>query len=112
MDFADVRRLVLSIDEEKVTEQMVEQLIKYLPNRDEMLQLTAYKDKINDLSDAERFGVIVSSSVWCDNKLDEAIYNYRACDIDIGCTNTWYLTVSPHVLLPSVYIIDFDGSPS
>ena len=59
MEFADVRRLVLSVDE-KVTEQLAEQLIKYLPNKEEMLQLTSYKDKINELSDAERFGVIVS----------------------------------------------------
>ena len=63
MDFAEIRKLVLSVDDEKITEQLVEQLIKYLPNKDEMMQLTTYKDKINDLSDAERFGVIVSPPV-------------------------------------------------
>ena len=60
MDFADVRKLVLSVDDEKITEQLVEQLLKYMPNKEEMMQLTSYKEKINDLSDAERFGVIVS----------------------------------------------------
>ena len=59
MDFADIRKLVLSVDE-KISEQIIEQLIKYLPSKDEMMQLLAFKDKINDLSDAERFGVIVS----------------------------------------------------
>ena len=52
---------MLSVDDEKVTDQLIEQLIKFMPNKDEMMQLLAYKDKVNDLSDAERFGVIVSS---------------------------------------------------
>lgn len=60
MDFGDIRKLVLSVDDEKLHEQTIEQLIKYMPNRDEMMQLLAYKDKMNDLNDAERFGVVVS----------------------------------------------------
>lgn len=59
MDFADIRKLVLSVDDEKLHEQTIEQLIKYMPNKDEMMQLLAYKDKMNDLNDAERFGVVV-----------------------------------------------------
>lgn len=59
MDFADIRKLVLSVDDEKITEQLIEQLIKFMPNKEEMMQLTTYKDKINDLNDAERFGVVV-----------------------------------------------------
>ncbi len=60
MDFNDIRVLVLSVNDEKCTEQLLEQLQKYMPNKEEMMQLTTFKDKINDLSDAERFGVIVS----------------------------------------------------
>jgi dTDP-glucose pyrophosphorylase len=60
MDFGDIRKLVLSVDDEKLHEQTIEQLIKYMPNKEEMMQLLAYKDKMNDLSDAERFGVVVS----------------------------------------------------
>lgn len=61
MDFAEIRKLVLSVDDEKITEQHIVQFIKYMPNKDEMMQLMAFKDKMNDLNDAERFGVIVSS---------------------------------------------------
>jgi len=60
MDYKDIRKLVLSVDDEKLTEQLVEQFLKYMPSKDKMMSLTAYKDKINDLSDAEKFGVIVS----------------------------------------------------
>ena len=76
MDFVEVRKLVLLVVDEKVTEQLVEQLIKYLPNKEEMMQLTAFKDKLNDLSDAERFGVIVSYSsyVSCCQHVVHVIY--------------------------------------
>lgn len=65
MDFAEIRKLVLSVNDEKITEQLIEQLIKYMPNKEEMMQLVSYKDKINDLSDAEKFGVIVSVCHVC-----------------------------------------------
>ena len=52
---------MLSVDDEKLTEQHIVQFQKFMPNKDEMMQLMAYKDKLNDLSDAERFGVIVSA---------------------------------------------------
>ncbi len=67
MDFAEIRKLVISVDD-KIGEQIIEQLIKFMPNKEEMMQLLAFKDKINDLSDAERFGVVVSKKplllVW------------------------------------------------
>ena len=63
MEYKDVRSLVLSCDGEKLTEQLLEQLSKFMPGRDEMIQLMSYRDKINDLSEAERFGVVVSTII-------------------------------------------------
>ena len=50
---------MLSVNDEKMTEQLLEQLLKYLPNREEMQQLIPYKSKISELSEAEQFGVVV-----------------------------------------------------
>lgn len=61
MEYKDVRHLVLSCDGEKLTEQLLEQLSKFMPSKDEMIQLMSYRDKMNDLSEAERFGVVVST---------------------------------------------------
>ena len=36
MKHADVRKLVLSVDDEKLTEQLLQQLLKYLPNKEEV----------------------------------------------------------------------------
>ncbi len=60
MDFNDIRKLLLTMDEEKMTELLVEQFVKYLPSKDELIQLGALKDKYDELSDAEKFGVVVS----------------------------------------------------
>lgn len=80
MEYQDVRSLVLSCDGEKLTEQLLEQLAKYMPGKDEMIQLMAYRDKMNDLSEAERFGVVVSISV--------SIHNYVPFIHTHTCTST------------------------
>lgn len=92
MPHHEVRSLVLSVDDERMTEQILQQLVKYLPGKEEvgvkcaalklmtcayhvtitwlspvyymhnglclmffqMLQLMGFRDKINDLSDAEQ----------------------------------------------------------
>ena len=36
MKHVDVRKLVLSVDDEKLTEQLLQQLLKYLPNKEEV----------------------------------------------------------------------------
>ncbi len=63
MEYKDVRNMVLSCDQERLTEQLLEQLSKYMPSRDEMIQLMSYRDKVSDLAEAEQFGVIVSLCV-------------------------------------------------
>ena len=60
MDFKDIRKLLLTMDEEKMTELIVEQFVKFMPTKDELIQLNSLKDKYDELSDAEKFGVVVS----------------------------------------------------
>ena len=57
--------MVLSCDRERLTEQLLEQLSKYMPSRDEMIQLMSYRDKMSDLAEAEQFGVVVSEGCVC-----------------------------------------------
>ena len=70
VNFDGVKRLILSVDDEKLNEQLLAQLLKFLPSKEEMQQLGTYKDKLSELSDAEQFGAIVC--------------NY----IDLGCVTT------------------------
>ena len=59
MPYPEIRSLVLGVSE-SMTDQMLGQLLKYLPKREEMDSLAAYKSKISELSDAEQFAVVVS----------------------------------------------------
>lgn len=60
LDSDGVKRLILSVDDEKLNEQLLAQLLKFLPSKEEMQQLGTYKDKLSELSDAEQFGAMVS----------------------------------------------------
>ena len=60
LDSDGVKRLILSVDAEKLNEQLLAHLSKFLPSKEEMQQLGTYKDKLSELSDAEQFGAMVS----------------------------------------------------
>ena len=64
LDSDGVKRLILSVDDEKLNEQLMAQLLKFLPSKEEMQQLGTYKDKLSDLSDAEQFGAMVCAVVY------------------------------------------------
>eukprot|EP00731_Ephydatia_muelleri_P030908 Em0022g422a len=77
MNYEDVRDLVLSVDGEKMTEQMVQQLLKYLPTKEEVTQLQAYKDKRSELADAEQFVVVMSDVRRLPERLDCMLFRVR-----------------------------------
>ena len=52
--------MVMVVDDERVTEQLLQQLLKFLPGPDQMKQLQDMKGMIKDLSDAEQFCAVVS----------------------------------------------------
>lgn len=58
--YEEIRRRILEVDEEKLDVAVVEQLIRYLPEPEQMKQLTALKDEYDTLAPAEQFGVMVS----------------------------------------------------
>ena len=79
MPYKEVRNMVLSVDD-KLSEAILAQLLKYMPKREEvrnsthnthalddhivlsvqMESLAPYRNKILELSEAEQFGVVVS----------------------------------------------------
>ena len=59
LDSDGVRKMILSVDDEKLNEQLLAQLSKFLPSKEEIQQLGQYKDKMHELSDAEQFGAMV-----------------------------------------------------
>ena len=78
LDSDGVKRLILSVDDEKLNEQLLAQLLKFLPSKEEMQQLGTYRDKLSELSDAEQFGAMVGHEkhVTC---IRDDHYQIRVC---------------------------------
>ncbi|XP_048350879.1 protein diaphanous homolog 3 [Sphaerodactylus townsendi] len=56
----DIRMMILEIDEAQLSESMLQNLIKYLPEQKQLGQLSKLKSEYNNLSEPEQFAVVMS----------------------------------------------------
>ena len=75
MPYPEIRSLILGVSD-TLTDQMLEQLLKYLPKREEMDSLAPYKNKISELSDAEQFAVVVRGLMYSTHTLIDCTIYY------------------------------------
>ncbi|XP_036950617.1 protein diaphanous homolog 3-like isoform X5 [Acanthopagrus latus] len=61
MPYQEIRRMILEVDEEQLTEPMIQNLVKHLPEQEQLNALAKYKDEYASLSEPEQFGVVMSS---------------------------------------------------
>ena len=59
--YDELTRRIVEVDEEQLTAQLVEQLIKYMPEPKQISQLAQLKDQYDDLAEPEQFCVKVCS---------------------------------------------------
>ena len=64
--YAELKRRIVEVDEEQLEVAQVEQLIRYMPEPEQMSQLAALKDEYDTLAEAEQFGVVVRSVLFID----------------------------------------------
>ena len=57
--YDELRRRIIEMDEEALTVQMLEQLIRYMPSHEAIQQLAAFKDEYDDMAEPEQFSVKV-----------------------------------------------------
>uniref|UniRef100_A0A4W3GR19 FH2 domain-containing protein n=1 Tax=Callorhinchus milii TaxID=7868 RepID=A0A4W3GR19_CALMI len=60
MPYYEIRNAILEVNEEKLTESLVQNLIKQLPEQEQLNFLAELKDEYDDLAEPERFGVVIS----------------------------------------------------
>ena len=58
--YEEIKRRIVEMDEENLSVAMIEQLIKYMPEPEQMTQLAELKNEYNTLAEPEQFGVKVS----------------------------------------------------
>ncbi|XP_061671073.1 protein diaphanous homolog 3-like isoform X2 [Syngnathoides biaculeatus] len=61
MPYKEIRQMILEVDEEQLTEPMIQNLVKHLPEQEQLNALAKYKNDYPNLSEPEQFGVIMSS---------------------------------------------------
>ncbi|XP_055363407.1 protein diaphanous homolog 3-like isoform X2 [Betta splendens] len=61
MPYQEIRRMILEVDEEQLTEPMIQNLVKHLPEQEQLNALAKYGNEYANLSEPEQFGVVMSS---------------------------------------------------
>uniref|UniRef100_A0A8D3BPI3 Diaphanous-related formin 3 n=1 Tax=Scophthalmus maximus TaxID=52904 RepID=A0A8D3BPI3_SCOMX len=61
MPYHEIRRMIVEVDEEQLTEPMIQNLVKHLPEQEQLNALAKYKNEYANLSEPEQFGVVMSS---------------------------------------------------
>uniref|UniRef100_A0A8C8BFD9 Diaphanous related formin 3 n=1 Tax=Otus sunia TaxID=257818 RepID=A0A8C8BFD9_9STRI len=59
--YEDIRMMILEVDETQLSESMVQNLIKHLPEQEQLNALSKFKSEYKSLSEPEQFGVVMSN---------------------------------------------------
>ncbi|XP_027137336.1 protein diaphanous homolog 3 isoform X3 [Larimichthys crocea] len=60
MPYQEIRRMIVEVDMEQLTEPMIQNLVKHLPEQEQLNALAKYKNEYANLSEPEQFGVVMS----------------------------------------------------
>ncbi|KAF7703658.1 hypothetical protein HF521_022665 [Silurus meridionalis] len=60
LPYEEIRRMIVEVDEEHLTEPMIQNLVKHLPDQEHLNALAKYKHEYTSLSEPEQFGVVMS----------------------------------------------------
>ncbi|XP_043925014.1 protein diaphanous homolog 1 [Protopterus annectens] len=61
MPYQEIKNVILEVNEKVLTESMVQNLIKQIPEQEQLHMLAELKDEYDELAEPEKFGVVISS---------------------------------------------------
>lgn len=61
LPYEEIRDIILEVDEERLSEALIQNLIKNLPEQKELTALAELKDEYEELCEPEQFGIVMSS---------------------------------------------------
>ncbi|KAF5900628.1 protein diaphanous 1, partial [Clarias magur] len=61
LPYEEMKNVILEVNEKSLTENMVQSLLKLLPEEEQLNVLSEMKDEYDDLAESEQFGVVISS---------------------------------------------------
>ncbi|XP_072732718.1 protein diaphanous homolog 2 isoform X4 [Ciconia boyciana] len=74
LPYEEIKNIILEVDEEKLSESLIQNLVKNLPEQKELDALAELKDEYNDLAEPEQFGVVMSSVKMLQSRLNGILF--------------------------------------
>ncbi|XP_043560433.1 protein diaphanous homolog 2 isoform X2 [Chiloscyllium plagiosum] len=75
--YEEIRNIILEVDEEKLSEPMIQNLVRYLPEQKELNTLSQFKDEYDDLCEPEQFGVVMSTVKLLRPRLNNILFKLQ-----------------------------------
>ncbi|XP_038630931.1 protein diaphanous homolog 2 isoform X4 [Scyliorhinus canicula] len=75
--YEEIKHIILEVDEEKLSEPMIQNLVRYLPEQKELNTLSQFKDEYDDLCEPEQFGVVMSTVKLLQPRLNNILFKLQ-----------------------------------
>ncbi|XP_009586086.1 PREDICTED: protein diaphanous homolog 2-like, partial [Fulmarus glacialis] len=74
LPYEEIKNIILEVDEEKLSESLIQTVTENLPEQKELNALAELKDEYNDLAEPEQFGVVMSSVKMLRSRLNGILF--------------------------------------
>uniref|UniRef100_A0A8C1G6K2 Diaphanous-related formin 2 n=1 Tax=Cyprinus carpio TaxID=7962 RepID=A0A8C1G6K2_CYPCA len=74
LPYEEIRDIVLQVDEERLSEALIQNLIKNLPEQKELSNLAELKNEYEELCESEQFGIVMSSVKLLRSRLNGILF--------------------------------------
>ncbi|XP_064218721.1 protein diaphanous homolog 2 isoform X3 [Aotus nancymaae] len=74
MPYEEIRNMILEVNEDMLSEALIQNLVKHLPEQKILNELAELKDEYDDLCEPEQFGVVMSSVKMLQPRLSSILF--------------------------------------
>ncbi|XP_055499870.1 protein diaphanous homolog 2 isoform X1 [Leucoraja erinacea] len=75
--YEEIKYIILEVDEEKLSESMIQNLVRFLPEQKELNTLSQFRDEYDDLCESEQFGVVMSTVKLLRPRLNNILFKLQ-----------------------------------
>ncbi|XP_069749530.1 protein diaphanous homolog 2 isoform X2 [Narcine bancroftii] len=75
--YEEIKHIILEVDEEKLSESMVQNLVRFLPEQKELNTLSQFRDEYDNLCESEQFGMVMSTVKLLQPRLKNILFKLQ-----------------------------------
>ncbi|XP_029142570.1 protein diaphanous homolog 1 [Protobothrops mucrosquamatus] len=77
LPYEEIKNAILEVNEAVLTESMVQNLIKLMPEPDKLKMIAGLKEEYNELAESEQFGIVISSVSRLPSRLNAILFKLQ-----------------------------------